>query len=156
MNRYNFGNVVTNGMQTISVAGFTGANWAKGSRQAKLADASSALNNLVDTEGMSHKEAFNARLEKAQEVGKMKAAALQKDLDEFHEESASVDEVMGDNDIDIKVNSPQAEALEKKRKQDLDWYNTWVKGKTKMSNQFKSELKKYLEGEDKDANVRHK
>ena len=153
MNRYNFGNVATNGMQTISVAGFTGANWAKGSRQAKLADASSALNNLVDTEGMSPKEAFNAKLEKAQEIGEMKAARLQEELDKFHEENISVDEAMEDSDIGMKVNSPQAEALEKKRKQDLDWYNTWVKGKTKMSNQFKSALKKHLEGEDTDANL---
>lgn len=153
MNRANFGNIITNGVQTLSVAGFTGANWEKGNRQAKLADASSALNNLVDTSDMTPKEAFNAKMDKAQEVGEMRAAGLQKELDKFHEESASVDDVMEDSNTGLKPNSPQAEALEKKRQQDLDWYDKWVKGKIKMSNQFKSALKKHLEGGDTDADV---
>lgn len=62
MNRANFGNIVTNGIQTLAVSGFTGANAYKQSQRQKLADASSALNNMT--------------LEEAGQVGKMRADEL--------------------------------------------------------------------------------
>lgn len=80
MNRANFGNIATNGIQTLSVSGFTGSSAIIQNRRAKIADASSALNNLVDTDGMSPKEAFNAKLGAAKEIGMARADELKADI----------------------------------------------------------------------------
>lgn len=155
MNRFNFGNQITNGMQILSVAGTTAAGFENQSKRAKLADASSGLNNLVDTEGMSPKDAFNAKLGAAKEIGEMRASQLREELDKFHEkqEGIDVDSIMQETDTGIKLKSPQAKALEQKKQNDMDWYNTWVKGKKSMSNKFKSELKKKLAGGNTNADV---
>ena len=50
MNRSNVGNQVANGVQVLSVGGFTGGNWASGKKRQRLADASSALNNMSEDE----------------------------------------------------------------------------------------------------------
>lgn len=50
MNRSNLGNQVANGMQVLSVGAFTGGNWKGQQKQRRLADASSALNNMTDDE----------------------------------------------------------------------------------------------------------
>lgn len=122
MNRYNFGNVVTNGVQTLSVAGFTGSNWAEGRKRQKLADASSALNNLVDTSDMKPNEAFNAQLDAAKQVGEMRASKLQSELDEFQENQSGIDDLIKDSSMVGEkqskqkdpweyLNSPQGEEL---------------------------------------------
>lgn len=50
MNRFNFGNQTTNGMQILSVAGRTAAGDIIQSRQRKINDLSSGLNNLSEDE----------------------------------------------------------------------------------------------------------
>ena len=50
MNRYNFGNQITNGTQILSVAGRTAAGDIYQSRQRKINDLSSGLNNLSEDE----------------------------------------------------------------------------------------------------------
>ena len=66
MNRYNFGNQTTNGMQVLSVAGFTGGNYAKNTKRQKIADASSALNNMS--------------IDEIKQVGQMRADSLREEL----------------------------------------------------------------------------
>ena len=70
MNRANFGNVVTNGMQILSVAGTTAAGAIRASRQQHLADASSALNNLSEDE--------------LQQVGEMRANKLRDEMARYN------------------------------------------------------------------------
>lgn len=66
MNRSNLGNQVANGMQVLSVGAFTGGNWKGQQNQRKLADASSALNNMS--------------LDEARQVGKTRAEQLKEEV----------------------------------------------------------------------------
>lgn len=158
MNRLNFGNQITNGTQILSVGGTTGAGFINQSRRLHLADASSALNNFAEQEGIS-------RMDAAKQVGQYEADVLRSRMETFYNKGGengstgtdgvgdtgfSVDDIMSDTGLEL--DSPQAQNLEQKRKRDLEWYNTWVKGKRKMTNKFKSELMRYLRGGDDDAN----
>lgn len=183
MNRNNTGNVTTNAMQILSVAGTTASGYIDKAKRARLGDASSVLNNYAEQNGIS-------KVDAAKEIGRFEADKLSQSMKEQkdssnrynsggsspfqhltekeakdyqqkraedikkytygNDEETDVDKIMGDTGL--KLDSPQAEELERKRQRDLDWYNTWVKGKTKMSTKFKSELKKYLEGGDTNAN----
>lgn len=75
MNRANFGNVITNGMQVLSVAGTTAAGAARASRQQHLADASSALNNLSE--------------EQLGQVGQMRANKLMEEVERYNAKGES-------------------------------------------------------------------
>lgn len=66
MNRSNLGNQVANGMQVLSVGTFTGGNWKRQQKQRRLADASSALNNMS--------------LDEARQVGRMRAEQLNEEV----------------------------------------------------------------------------
>lgn len=69
MNRSNVGNQVTNGMQILSVAGTTAAGWRNQFKRQKLADASSALNNMTEDE--------------VKQVGQMRAEELRQQVRQF-------------------------------------------------------------------------
>lgn len=70
MNRFNFGNQITNGMQIMSVAGTTGAGFINASNQRRINDLSSGLNNLSDDE--------------LSQVGQMRADQLRQQVNEFY------------------------------------------------------------------------
>ena len=123
MNRANFGNVTTNAVQTVSVAGFTGSNWAKGADKAKLADASSALNNLS-------KEELN-------QIGKMRADKLRDEVKEYNSEKGkenlgeneelNVDNIM--NDTTFKdMDTPQKQYINLKISKDVLYSEAMSRG----------------------------
>ena len=73
MNRFNFGNQITNGMQILSVAGTTAAK-AFNKKEAEFREkynASNALNNMS--------------LDEAKQVGEMRAQQLRDELAQFNE-----------------------------------------------------------------------
>ena len=131
MNRANFGNQITNGMQILSVAGTTAAGWEKGRRQQKLADASSALNNMTEEEvnavGKMRADKLNEEVrqhlnktdgmthltdEEQQKFGDKKAEGLRSYINgnDSEEDVQSVDELMSNIS---SMNTPQSEALTK-------------------------------------------
>ena len=139
MNRANFGNQITNGMQILSVAGTTAAGWEKGRRQQKLADASSALNNMTEEEvnavGKMRADKLNEEVrqhlnktdgmmhltdEEQQKFGDKKAEGLRSYINGNEEdgETTSVDELVAG----IKsTKSPQSESLATSVKRNSDW-----------------------------------
>lgn len=112
MNRANFGNIITNGVQTLSVAGFTGSNWKKGADRARKADAASGLNNLSD--------------EEAGILGEARADGMRQQIAENIESKLgdNVDAVM-DEGLFERLRSPQAKQLKQKVNADLDWYKNY-------------------------------
>lgn len=131
MNRANFGNQITNGMQILSVAGTTAAGWEKGRRQQKLADASSALNNMTEDEvsqiGQMRADQMREQVrqhqnktdgmvhlsdEEQQAYGDKRADDLRKYINgnDSEEDVQSVDELMSNIS---SMNTPQSEALTK-------------------------------------------
>ena len=115
MNRYNYGNQITNGMQILSVGGFTGAGYVQQRKQRKIADASSALNNMTEEEigavGKMRADKLNEEVrqhsnktdgmthltnEEQQAFGDKKAEDLRKYINGNDEdgESTSVDELV--------------------------------------------------------------
>lgn len=129
MNRSNIGNQVTNGMQVLSVAGFTGGNYAKNVKRQKLADASSALNNMTEDEVSQvgqmraddmreelrrHKNKTDGMVhlsdEEQQAYGDKRADDLRKYIsgDDESEENQSVDELVSGIS---SMNTPQSKPL---------------------------------------------
>ena len=131
MNRSNIGNQIANGMQVLSVGGFTGGNWVGQAKKRMIADASSALNNMSQdevkqvgqmradqmreelrqhqnkTDGMSHLSD-----EEQQSYGDKRADDLRKYINgnDSEEDVQSVDELMSNIS---SMNTPQSEALTK-------------------------------------------
>lgn len=105
MNRSNVGNIVTNGMQILSVAGTTGAHEAQNARRAKLADASSGLNNLSEEERIQYGQMqanrirdaiakYNANdnrlfLEEQGNIGEMEANKSRADMSRYNAKGSS-------------------------------------------------------------------
>lgn len=131
MNRSNIGNQVTNGMQVLSVAGFTGGNYVKNSKKQRLADASSALNNMTEDEvsqvGQMRADNMREELrqhqnkvdgmfhlsdEEQQSYGDKRADDLRKYINgnDEEEENKSVDELVSGIS---SMNTPQSESLAK-------------------------------------------
>lgn len=133
MNRFNFGNQTTNGMQILGVAGTTASGFVKQSRQQKIADASSALNNMSEDE--------------ISQVGKYRADRLRDEMSEYYENKnpQSVDDIMGDTPYS-NLKSPQADAIKRYVENNFNYYRTYVRDGSrfrKMSTEdFVSRLKK--------------
>lgn len=166
MNRFNFGNIATNGMQILSVGATTAAR--------VLGRAENALNNLSDdeksayykmkadkmrdetnqyntggesaTQHLSEQELTDYRKKQADDIRKKTYGDIEESVDDIMEG-------IGNNVPDLQDNSPQVEQLKLKIKRDKEWYNTWIKGKSKLSNKLKSEIMKKLKGEDAYADV---
>ena len=165
MNRSNIGNQVTNGMQVLSVAGFTGGNYAKNSKKQKLADASSALNNMTEdevsqvgqmradqmreqvrqhqnkTDGLSHLSD-----EEQQSYGDKRADDLRKYIngDDESEENQSVDELVSGIS---SMNTPQSEALAKSINTNSEYLRKRNQGQDPKTGRFVS-LKTKKEGDE--------
>ena len=166
MNRFNFGNVVTNGMQILSVGATTAAR--------TLGRAETALNNLSEDERKSYLQMKSDKLRdetNRYNIGGESATQhlSEQELTDYSKKQAddirkktygdgeeSVDTLMEGAETVTKTlqdNSPQVEQLKLKMQRDKEWYDTWIKNKTKLSNKLKSEIMKKLKGEDADANV---
>lgn len=166
MNRANYGNVVTNGMQILSVGATTAAR--------TLGRAETALNNLSKDERKSYfqMEADKLRNEINQYKTGGKSATQhlsEQELTDYRKKQAddirkktygggeeSIDTLMEGAETGIpplQNNSPQVEQLKLKEQRDKEWYDTWIKGKNKLSNKLKSEIMKKLKGEDENADV---
>lgn len=166
MNRFNFGNVTTNGMQILSVGATTAAR--------TLGRADKTLNNLSEDERKSH---FQMKADKLRDEikryntgGESATQHLsEQELTDYRKKQAddirkktygsgeeSIDAIMegaGQVTKSLQNNSPQVEQLKLKMQRDKEWYDTWIKNKSKLSNKLKSEIMKKLKGEDADANV---
>lgn len=143
MNRFNFGNQITNGAQILSVAGTTGAGFEQQSRRAKLADASSGLNNLSEEElrqiGQMHSDKlmddvkrYNAggqspyqhlSPEEAGEYQSKVADDMRKKINKS--DDVDVDDVMSDIDTGFEIDTPQMPYIKMKQKKDLQHFNFW-------------------------------
>lgn len=141
MNRFNMGNIVTNGMQILSVGATTAAR--------TLGRADTALNNqLTETESGGSGDA-----------NKMQNNTMQKQAgNNGGGDVLDVDKIMEESGVPALVkNSEEVPHIQTKEKNDLKWlrdlYELRMRGSHKLSNQTKSIILKRLEGEDTDADV---
>ena len=166
MNRFKFGNVATNGVQILSVGATTAAR--------TLGRAETALNNLSEDERKSY---FQMKANKLRDEtnryntgGESATQHLsEQELTDYRKKQAddirkktygdgeeSIDAIMEGAETGtppLQDNSPQVEQLKLKMQRDKEWYDTWIKNKTKLSNKLKSEIMKKLKGEDENADV---
>lgn len=132
MNRFNFGNQVTNGMQILGVAGTTAAEFKKQSDRQALADAASALNNMS--------------MDEIKRVGQYRADRLRDEMNEYYtKKSNSVDDIM--SDVPYKdLKSPQADAIRQYVENNFNYYRTYVRDGSRFrkmnTEDFVSRLKK--------------
>lgn len=164
MNRSNVGNIVTNGMQILSVS----AASAKGI----LGRNETTLNNLSRKERLDYKNMQADKMRDEVETYYNKGSSPMQHLSQDEitkyrekqadnirkmisegEETESVDDIMSNTISGIKENSPQIEEIKLKLQRDNEWYNSYIKGKNRLSNQLKHQIKLKLKGEDTDANV---
>lgn len=163
MNRVNVGNQITNGMQILGVAGTTAAAGKRAQKQAHLADASSALNNLSE-------EDLNA-------VGQMRANKLMAEVNRYNaggespyqhlsNEDASkyqqaraedmikyaskgdeedVDNIMSGTPFS-KLKSPQAEYIQKYIENNFDFSKLYSYDSGKIGKVTKEEIISRLKG----------
>lgn len=172
MNRVNLGNQITNGMQILSVGATTASR--------TLGRADKTLNNLSPEEQdnmykmkadkiRDQIERYNTGGDSAfqhlstDEITKyreVQADDIRKKIKKSEEdENQDIDKLMENSSSipDYQNNSGQIKEIKTKMERDKqwfsDWYNTKIKGKSKISNQTKSEFLKHLKGEDENANV---
>lgn len=164
MNRSNVGNIVTNGMQILSVS----AASAKGI----LGRNETTLNNLSRKERLDYKNMQADKIRDEVETYYNKGSSPMQHLSQDEitkyrekqadnirkmisegEETESVDDIMSNTISGMKENSPQIEEIKLKLQRDNEWYNSYIKGKNRLSNQLKHQIKLKLKGEDTDANV---
>lgn len=180
MIRSNVGNIVTNGQQIISVGAFTAGglkrslgkadtalnNLSKEERQNyvkmqadKMRDEMNAYNSggASATQHLSKEELTQYRQAQADDMRRK----IEKNKDSDVE---SVDEIMGGISIDdsgsppnLQENSEQVSELNLRMQRDREWFKSWydtrIKGKSRISNITKSKFLKHMRGEDSDANV---
>lgn len=170
MNRANFGNVVTNGMQILSVAGTTASGAERASRQQHLADASSALNNLTEDELhqvgemranklRDEVERYNAGGESPyQHLSDEEASAYQQaradKMRAFANESdESVDDIM-EGTAFSQLKSPQAQAIRTYIENNFKFAGNYVRDGSRFRRMTVEDLRNSLTGgEDSDADV---
>ena len=128
MNRFNVGNVVTNGMQILSVGGTTASRIFKDK-------ADSVLNNLSPDERKSYFE--------------MKANKMRDEMREYNSKNGSVDEIMGYAE-ELRNVGEQGENIAMRIDRDVGWYKDLYK---ERSEPLEDVIKEVLEGEEKNANV---
>lgn len=180
MIRSNVGNIITNGQQIISVGAFTAGglrrslgnadsvlnNMSKEERQKymqmkadKMRDEMNAYNSggASATQHLSEEELTQYRQAQADDIRKKINKSQGSDVE-------SVDDIMGGTSSSsrgtppaLRENSEQVPELNLKMQRDIEWFQTWydtsIKGKTRISNKTKSEFLKHMRGEDSDANV---
>lgn len=170
MNRSNVGNIVTNGMQILSVSA--------ASARGILGRNETTLNNLSRKERLDYQNMQADKIRDEVETYYNKGSSpmqhlsqdeitkyREKQADDIRkkisesEETESVDDIMGNSGFvsntisEIRENSPQVEEIKLKLQRDNEWYNSYIKGKNRLSNQLKHQIKLKLKGEDTDANV---
>lgn len=180
MIRSNVGNIVTNGQQVMSVGAFTAGglnrslgkadtalnNLSKEERQKytqmqadKMRDEMNAYNSggANATQHLSEEELTQYRQAQADDIRKKINKSQGSDVE-------SVDEIMGGSLSDdsntpptLQENSEQVQELNLRMQRDREWFQSWydtrVKGKSRISNKTKSEFLKHMRGENSDADV---
>ena len=173
MNRANFGNVVTNGMQILSVAGTTSAAFERQSRAARIADASSALNNMSEDElhqlGQMRADKLRSEISRYNASGESpyqhlsdeeaglyqakRADQIRKFINQDDENEEDVDSLMSGAPFST-LKSPQADALRTYIKKNFDFSGIYVRDKSKFRQMTREDLIKSLNGgDDTDADV---
>ena len=128
MNRSNIGNVVTNGMQILSVGATTASHIFRDK-------ADSALNNLSPKERKDYFE--------------MKANKMRDEMREYNSKNESVDDLMGYTE-GLRSVGEQGENIAMRVDRDIDWYKDLYKERDEP---LESVIKEVLEGEEKNADV---
>lgn len=105
MNRSNVGNVVTNGMQILSVGATTAAGM--------LGHADSALNNLSS--------------EERRKLTEVRANKLRDEISEY--ENKDIDNIMQNDNVDYVKNSDQIEHIITKQNRVRDWFDKFLERK---------------------------
>lgn len=167
MNRFNFGNVITNGAQILSVGATTASR--------VLGKADTALNNLSEEE---KKDYFKMKADKLrdeirqynegsdsafhnltnEEQKRYREYQANKMRNQMNSTSETVDEIMENStDSFIPNNSEQSEHLRLKIKRDREWIANWVEnsfGKRNItSKKALDEIRNYVKGDDENADV---
>lgn len=176
MNRFNFGNIATNGMQILSVGATTAAR--------TLGRAETALNNLPEDVRKSYLQMKSDKLR--DEVNRYNTGGesatqhlSEQELTDYRKKQAddirkktygggeeSIDAIMAsaENGIPpLQDNSPQVGHIKLKetsdnqwlvaQKQLRKWYNENIKGKDWLPKKSKSELNQIIKGGNKNADV---
>lgn len=128
MNRSNIGNVVTNGMQILSVGATTASRIFRDK-------ADSALNNLSPEERKSYFE--------------MKANKMRDEMREYNSKNESVDDLMGYTKS-LKSVGEQGENISMRIDRDIGWYKDLYKERDEP---LENVIKEVLEEEEKNADV---
>ena len=128
MNRSNVGNVVTNGMQILSVGGTTASRLFRDK-------ADSALNNLSPEERESYFE--------------MKANKMRDEMREYNSKNKSVDDLMGYTK-NLRNVGEQGENIAMRVDRDIGWYKNLYKERDEPLENIINEV---LGEEEKNANV---
>ena len=128
MNRSNVGNIVTNGMQILSVGATTASRIFRDK-------ADSALNNLSPEERKSYFE--------------MKANKMRDEMREYNSKNESVDDLMGYTE-GLRSVGEQGENIAMKIDRDFDFYKELRKASDKPLEDL---IKDVLEGEEENADV---
>lgn len=122
MNRSNVGNVVTNGMQILSVGATTASRIFRDK-------ADSALNNLSPEERKSYFE--------------MKANKMRDEMQEYNSKKESVDDIMGYTE-GLRSVGEQGENIAMRIDRDVGWYKDLYKERNEP---LEDVIKEVLEGE---------
>lgn len=128
MNRSNVGNIVTNGMQILSVGETTASRLFRDK-------ADSALNNLSPEERESY--------------FKMKANKMRDEMREYNSKNKSVDDLMGYTE-NLRNVGEQGENIAMRVDRDIGWYKDLYK---ESDQPLENIIKEVLEGEEKNADV---
>ena len=128
MNRSNVGNVVTNGMQILSVGATTASRIFRDR-------ADSALNNLSPEERKSYFE--------------MKANKMRDEMREYNSKKESVDDIMGYTE-GLRSVGEQGENIAMRIDRDVGWYKDLYKERNEP---LEDVIKEVLEEEEKNADV---
>ena len=128
MNRSNVGNIVTNGMQILSVGGTTASRLFRDK-------ADSALNNLSPDERKSYFE--------------MKANKMRDEMREYNSKNENVDEIMGYTK-ELRNVGEQGENIAINVDKNISWYKDLYKERNEP---LETVIKEALEGEEKNADV---
>lgn len=176
MNRFNFGNIATNGMQILSVGATTAAR--------TLGRAETALNNLSEDERKSYLQMKSNKLrdeinryntggesatqhlseQELTDYRKKQADDIRKKT--YGDEEESIDAIMegAENGIPpliensgevkhIKIKETNDNEWLVRQKQLRKWYNKNIKGKDWLSKKDKSELNQIIRGGNENADV---
>ena len=128
MNRSNVGNIVTNGMQILSVGATTASRIFRDK-------ADSALNNLSPKERKDYFE--------------MKANKMRDEMREYNSKNESVDDLMGYTE-GLRSVGEQGENIAMRVDRDIGWYKDLYKERDEP---LESVIKEVLEGEEENADV---